>query len=335
MQINDLLPRNNEIKKIVQSIIFNECKKHQINPKDLSVFPITWVEYYKECFKNKHLKLYNITLPLIANGFFTNNSQNKQIVVFINQQMASDLTHILLVTFHEFRHLYQDTKVNAWSYEGLIFNIEQLLKTQNHKEYLDNHDKYFFEIDANLYGAKMAINYLENNGIYSPNSKELEYLKMLERVYDYDYFNFNFSSLFEKFINSYRNKKFDHSCLNFTMGVFLNKDGSFKSIKDIIKNPNFSFLDKRSIYSIISSKIFLKELDFSTLSKDDQELIDIALEYQQNLNSKRKLVNKHFFKEIMIYKSWSTQLEYLGIQMSKLKDNIKDNLDDNIINKNK
>lgn len=338
MKNNDLLPDISKIKKIVQNIILNECKKYQINTKNLGIFPITRVEYYKECFKSKNFKLYNISVPLMCNGFFAGDYKSKEIVVFIKQRMAKNFVQVLSTTYHELRHLYQDTKVNAWSYEGLIFSMEQLLKSQNYKEYLYNHDKYFFEIDANLYGTKMTIEYLEINDINN-NSKELEHLKMYERIYTYDYFNFNFSSLFEKFIKFYRKKGCSDLFFNFTIGVFLNKDGTFKSMNDIMINPNFSSLDKRSVYSIISSKIFLRELDFSTLNRDGQELIDEALKYQQILSSKRKLVNKRFFSEVILYQSISTQLSYLEIQMYKLNDflkgSLKEKIEDNIINRKK
>ena len=54
--------------------------------------------------------------------------------------------------------------------------------------YVREHDSFFSELDANLYGIRKAKDYLQNNS-----------LEKRSRKYEYQYNNYNFQFFFSKF----------------------------------------------------------------------------------------------------------------------------------------
>lgn len=76
---------------------------------------------------------------------------------------ARGLFQVLKTSYHEIRHSVQLT-FDRYSYERFLCDIENFFIMCNlGRDYKHNHDSYSFEIGANLYGTRMAKEYLMNN----------------------------------------------------------------------------------------------------------------------------------------------------------------------------
>ena len=132
-------------------------------------------------------------------------------------------------------------------------------------------DKYFFEIDANLYGITKSKKYLEKDypELYVKIKEELD---KKERIYKYDYMMYDASNTVDMFLKCSKiiskiKQATSISKLGFekiekspVLDIFLNEDSSFKNIKEIIKSGDLILL--KASNSMNFSKILneLKEI---------------------------------------------------------------------------
>ena len=108
-----------------------------------------------------------------------------------------------------------------------------------------------------------------------------EYMERLEKKYIFDYNMYDASRTFDLAVTVMRNqyKKDGISCET----IFMNENGTFKSIKDILDNPLLNTIDKRVVALIMSSKTFLKEADFSELTYDYLKSFSLILNYTKSV----------------------------------------------------
>ncbi len=302
-----------EMKKISRQIIESEEKEYNISIK---VFPLTFIEYYKDYVFTKKFNLVRASLPLIAGGF---NDLKGSTIIFLNKvnkivTTEGKLFKLLLICFHEARHSEQQ-QFDKYSYEGFFNQLEQFIqKATLNKDYILEHDKYCFEIGANLYGVTKAKEYLKINypDLYEKYKNEIN---IQEEKYRYNYLMYDASNTIDRFILVNKiSKNYPLNLRNIlnkdnpspVLEIFLNKDNTFKNIKDIIKNDKFKTLDKKIIYAFLSSQNFIKTLDFKTLSEEELSTIKESLEYTNTIYKNQMTINEKAKKNNTI-----TELQYL------------------------
>lgn len=314
----------NEMKRISDEIINNEAKKYNVK---INTFAITNVEYFKKHVFNNPLNLvktiHKAALPLYAGGF---NDKKGNTVIFLSNidksfKIKEDKIYRLAqASYHEIRHSVQET-FSDYSYEGFISKIEHyLIKCGN--PYVAKHDKYSFEIGANLYGTMKAKEYLEKNypDLYEKRKEKIE---KEYNEYKYDYLTYDFNDTIESFFKTTKitSKIPNISNLAFkipketdvspVLSIFKNNDGTFKSMNEIINNENFNKIDPRITNAIFSSKSFLQSITLENLSIEQIEIINNALSYTNTLyENQNKIIENE--KE----KNNITPLQYLKSQKS-------------------
>lgn len=312
-----------DIKRISHEIIEEELGQAGIK---LNVFPLTFVEYYSSYVFNKKTNLIKkmslSTLPLIAGGF---NDLKGNTVIFLDrinkiEKIEHKIFRLAQVCYHEARHSIQQ-KFDSYSYDGFLRDIDHFLKTNI--DYTLEHDKYSFEIGANLYGVKKAKEYLETRypALYEKHKDEIE---KLEKSYQFDYMTYDASDNIERTIqmlkltDKVRNNKLIRGKklkdISPVLEIFLNEDASFKHFSEIIQNDKFKELDKKIVYAVLSSKSFLEQINMNQLSFEELELVNEALQYTSTLYKNQSQLIEQSLSEKNI-----TYLEYLKSQKSLIK----------------
>ena len=297
----------NEMKKISHQIIESEEKKYNISIK---VFPLTFIEYYNDyIFKKKFSLTKKIALsltPIIAGGF---NDLKGNTVIFLNyvnkiEKIEDKIFRLVQVCFHEARHSEQ-SNFDKYSYEGVFNLLDHYIKNNTANiDYNLEHDKYSFEIGANLYGVTMAKEYLKKNypSLYEKQKEEIE---KLEKRYQYDYLMYDASNTVDRFINIAKQAKnitkvtnkvgikaFQEMEKSTVLDIFLNSDDfSFKKINDIINNEDFKKLDKKVVYAFLSSQSFLNTVNFDELSIEALSMIKESLDYTNQIYQNQEKIN--------------------------------------------
>lgn len=336
----------NAMKKIANEIISKELANYP-NMK-VYLFPVTNLEYYTSYVK-QFIKFYidnklnldkNEFLNLIKKPFDNEiigsskffdcreeNSKNEFIIficILMNKIKKAKLPHIelLRVCYHEARHIIQQT-FDSNSYSKFLGNIEELLSNNDNDDYNKNHDNYSSEIGANLYEIFKVEEYIKqleklenkkNSNIYT---LEKYYIEDLENAYKLDYMLFDAVGQMNKAFDIVNKKKLKINDEIPIFNIFANDDNSFKSINDIIKNPDFKNVDKRIVYTVLSSNSFLKSIDMEKLSNEELDTLDESLQYTYNvyINQFKFILNA--FNNNDINNNYFTQMKKLLIEKIK------------------
>lgn len=291
---------NNELsvekmKEIANSIIKEELEKNGI---EVNILPVTNEEYCDYLISNSNSNFLSKLLTLIYAGGY--NDKNGNIVVFLDyisklKNIDDKIFRLANVCYHEARHSKQ-LVIDDYSYDKFLRNVDENKKG---KDYLLNHDKFSFEIGANLYGVRKAKEYLKNNNpeLYEKAKDKIE---KREKRYMYDYMTYDASYSIEKIIDLFEIRDL-FSCgrkledISPVFEIFLNKDASFKNINEIVENEKFKTLDKRIVYAFFSSKQFLKQIDIEQLSIEELELVNESLKYTKDLYEMQiELIIEHY-----------------------------------------
>ena len=288
-----------EMKTMANDIIKKELNSYGLN---INVMPFTFVEYKNNVILKKKLvisKAFAYVKSKVTAGFYHPSTNN--IVIFINRikkikTIDKQIFKLVFICYHEARHREQ-IEFNPYSYEGFIDFINKL----DFIDYGLSHDYYAFEIGANLYAIKKTKEYLKRNysDIYARQKQEIEFL---DKLYYLEYLTYDASQTFDTSLTVCRliNKMFKNSGnrkendLNkkikeyeAVLSIFLNDDLSFKTIDEIISNNDFSNLDKRIVYTVFSSKLFLSTIDMNNMSLNGILIIKESLEYTCDLDIKQ------------------------------------------------
>ena len=276
-----------ELKKIVNKIIDEEAKKNNLKIK---AYPVTLIEYYTDfVFKdNFSLQRFNdfSGYPFNTVGFHNNGN----IIIFINKiKKAKEvkgnssllLLALLNTVYHEISHDLQE-KYDKSSYEKFLEYLESFLKSGKVREfnYEENHDEFSYEIGAELYGIRKAKEYLFNKypEIYGEVKKNIE---NIEKYYLINYYMYDASYIFDLAIPIIRDKlRNGNYSKNY---IVLNNDGCFSSVREMFDNTQFNDLDIRIRAAIMSSRTFLKELDYGELSYDELEYLNEMVNYTNTI----------------------------------------------------
>lgn len=266
-----------------------------------------------------------------TSGGFTNG---KEIIILmktktLKKNFNEELYFKILSVFHEFRHIGQKenfdikkTEKNITNFIDFRYMLEVCCRHYLPPIYALEHDDFYFEIDANLYGIQKSEEYCEKNGIlptkFQLNYKKKQYSKMLR--YDFD-----------KFITLHRLNPLIPIKLSKipNYNIFFSKTGYFKRISDITKNPLFNSLDDKLKTELLSSKSFLSSINYKLNDMEINYLLDIIdkkiTELINNYNKNKELYNNNVFNYNVFIKnsdSLLSQIEFLlnyKLQYSKTK----------------
>lgn len=281
-----------EMKKIVHQIIEEEEKEWGVK---LNIFPFTIIEYYtNDIFKEK-LKLTNsihyIKAPFINSGI---NDGKGNAIIFLNsyksyKKIEKRLFHLLLTCYHEYRHSIQE-EFEYYNYDGALDELECFLRYMIAGDYSNYYNTYSTEIGAHLYAARKAKSYMIKNypELYEKHKKEID---DYEEKHIFYYMTYDASDLIDRVIqglNNYNNNKDNKITFEeipYVLEIFLNYNLKFRTIKEIKKNADNNFLDKKILYAFLSSNSFLENIDLEKLDNEELQLLNEALEYTCTLYS--------------------------------------------------
>lgn len=297
-----------EMKKIAREITESESKKYGI---DINVRPVAFADIVNpDFFTNrsytidKRMKDFYQYSYLPCEGY---NNFKGTMVVFVDKLLrsfvAKRISSIFMlanVCYHEARHSAQKT-FDRYSYESFLRDIEQFYrKVGGNRDYKKHHDSYSFEIGANLYGIRMAREYLKkyNLEVYEKFKDKID---RVEQQYEEDYKMYNASYTIDRVLPRIRvasafgdNEIIKHDFIKDTspvLGIFLNGDGSFKRPSEVMSNDKYQDLDKRIVYAMFSSLSFLRDLEhMDNLSLEEVSIVNEAIDYTSEL-CRRQMVS--------------------------------------------
>ena len=314
MELENILNKNltvKDMKKIVKFIIEEEAKNENI---EIEVLPVTFFEWMKNVeftgsFKSNNFsdKFFYFLTPLTSFGVSYPNY--KKIYIFLNYfnlgklfNKNITLKNLVHTCYHEFSHIYQKLFLERYlPYQIFSLSlIEYSIREYDYEFYKKNWEKMFSELDAEYYAIKKVKTFFKKYPIIYNKIKNNINDKL--KLYEFNYINYDFQYLFEKFLqiykNNYENFNFDHIFFD----VFLEKNSfEFKSLKNIINDypEYFKLFYPELFFHIITSTTFLEQLNFTELDKTERDIIYNALNFSLNLENKKQIINNQLFENEM------------------------------------
>lgn len=325
-----------ELKKIVRDIVNSEIEGNNVK---FDIFPVTILEYYNDYLMSRSFegveKIGYPLVPLRFKGGFRRVKQD-EIVLFLHHSKRvvkpkKSFFDLVVNSYHEARHINQDF-LDKYSYEGALIDMENYVSSNGKMLiYIMEHYSYFVDIDARMYSISKAIDYIKSKypKIYE---KSKEYINRLSREYNFHFLTFDIVSVVENAIQV-RKKRYKSvsSMINnpifldmylsepvpSILNLFLNMNGTFKSISQIISNCRKHNIDDRIIKAILSSKYFLDSVDINSLSNDELSCVMDSLEY----------TSAYYQDQIMVIDDAIANKDISIVQYLKMKKNILSRID--------
>lgn len=291
-----------DLRKIIYQTIEQELQKNHL---ECDILPVTILEFYQKLLLSKEYslweKMFYSSFPFNSVGFC--HSSRQEIVIFLNRFMQIKdanlcLFNLLFVCYHEMRHLYQDYTFSIDTLDGYLKYIEYNIRIFDfNDDYNNNHDKYSSEIGANLYGIHKAKEaFLKNYPDQFDKIKDT--YKDLENKFIVDYFSYDPMDTINRYVlmmqlrykeaQSIFSRDKSFNLPNSVTNIFLRDDYTCKSLIEIIQHPNFSFIEKKLIYSFITSDVFLKSISLEELSAEERILFNEAISYAKTFYQNQK-----------------------------------------------
>ena len=284
MQLNEDKFTIQNLKQLLKETFDFDYEKHK---GEIELQQFTIVEWHKSDILKEHLlacnnkdKLYLRYRPLNARGRYF--SKEKIIAIFFSKAEIGQLLECrgksldklivlyIKTVFHELNHYYQekfrykpnrDTNIslNAFAYDMATF-----IQHFNPGHYKKHHNEYLNEIDSNLYGVSRAYEFLEKKGLLTEKRKNI--LEELENRYLFELNNHDMHTFFHE-IHGIVKSNYQIRIHNYWfLSLFYKWTGKFKSIDEILDSAYEWDLDKQILDCFFSSKDFLDNLDFNSLS---------------------------------------------------------------------
>lgn len=295
--------RYEDIKKICDIILRKEISDNKLNVNGYSFGRIRY--YNSEFFRNKMKYSFKTSLfdfyfcfisPLCCNGYYDSDI----VVIFLDDYPFAFLNpYISFINgvstiYHESYHAIDYARAKAHErtneYNNFASDVDKVLKCYFPFaiKYLASkkiHDSFMFEILANLYSVKRVeelIQYIEitpySNIINNNDYKKLQHQK---EKYSRQYENYDLSERLDIMIRQYKKFRAEKSFEKYIdwsiFEIFMNEDGTFKNVKDIVLNDRFYELDQKIIISFFKTKSFVDEIEKNMPSKEEQLLLDEIL----------------------------------------------------------
>lgn len=290
-----------EINNIIDTILIEEELK---DSKDINIMAFDNYEFYKKYIFNKknilsRLFSSEIILPFIADG---SNNMSGDIVLLLDNISYSNnkedaIYNLVEVIYHEIRHTKQ-MNLDDYSYLGFFNKVDKYLRIYNN--YLLNHDKYIFEIDASADSMIKTRDFLKK---YYPDVYDRYEVNINKRIdnYNNDMFLFDPVNKLSDFIGLYRYNKYhlknDRSLSDISpvFDIFLDRKMNFKNVSEIVNDERFKKIDKRVVYSFFSIDSFLDSVDFNFLNEDEVNIIMESLSYTKNIYKEQLVGIDNYF----------------------------------------
>ena len=336
------------MKKIAREITESESKKYGI---DINVRPVAFADIVKpDFFTNRSYTIdkrigdFCNYSRLFTTGYI-NYFEKGTTVVFadkaLNKFVAKRISSIFLLAstcYHEARHWGQQT-FDRYSYERFLLDIESFYRiTNGNRDYRKRHDSYSFEIGANLYGVRMAREYLKNYNM-EVYEKFKDKIDRVEHFYQEDYKMYNVSYTIDRVLPRIRaasafgdNEIVKHDFIKDTspvLGIFLNRDGRFKRPSEVMNDERYQELDKRIVYAMFSSLSFFKDLEhMDNLSPEEISVVNEAMDYtnklcQMQMNSLNESKNKAqtLLSKLLYLKTYFSKYRYIKKRLNSFESN--------------
>ena len=272
-----------EIKEFV-SYIYNEIKNSNYEymsniDTDFNII-MSIGEYFKSDVFKQNLKLQKVkNIPREVFGILykpaggSYSEETKNTFVYVNHFSLLDNINkgaLTMLVFHELRHAIQDQNKNN-TFSSIICQMED---TTNKLTYLVTHDNWFSEIDADIFGIKEAIEFINSHpNLYAKKdltfiSEQLQRKRILLTNYDYD-------KLFSNYC-TYRIKHPDYKTNLKWEKLFFDENGYIKSLNTILQDERLNDIDENFIRIFVTSEVFKNSLDYKELNEESLSFL-----YQQ------------------------------------------------------
>lgn len=233
-------------------------------------------------------------------------NQEDNCIVILKDKNDNDLTNSLMTIYHEIRHAIQENRLLD-DVSNFVVDIEFIAKFNDYKcsvNYSNNakfHNKFFFEIDANIYSISKTLEYINDNNIKDADMNLIQTRK--SRAINY-YNSYNFDYYLETAINSIKKKdanKEDVYVHNLSktniisiFNTFLDYNFDFKNLDDIINNPKFLNIDEDTKNILLTSNLFLNSVHPNELSSNAKSILE------ENILIKEKEINERIHLNKML-----------------------------------
>lgn len=224
-----------------------------------------------------------------ANGFC---SGKKLIILLENHKLGKGYTKdeiisLLITAFHELGHYWQKNKDNYDSYFNLFCeSIEYIVKNDS-KFYNSNWDKFYIEAEADLYGLSMTMEILKKYPrLYDGNE---DWLNEVKDKFECRINTYDFNLIFCKF-DSFDKSSYSNAILR---SIYKDNMHDFNSIETISCNlKKWNFIE--GIVPILSSDVFLREIDFNSLNDNEVSImIDVLNDACRDILAKIEILEDY------------------------------------------
>jgi len=292
--------RKKDIEELIEklsSIIEEEEKKNGIK---LNICPITFVNFYNSLdFKNKFsIKRLCTWYDFRKTGGFYSREESKG-YIFVdrmgNKEKSSFVRKLainLFAIYHEIKHKIQHDNCDNVDSDNIINIAEEVIKDYKNGDYDKRHDKYFFEIDADLYAISKTRDYFREN--FKDNYSEVdEFLIKRESLANYNLNNIDYQDVFDKF---YRICKKKYLIIASVEGfdVFFDIENNFKSVLSIMNNEKLELFDDRVICGILGSKSFIASIQNKYTELSVAEKIFMTEIFNKIIINEYKKINENY-----------------------------------------
>lgn len=290
-----------EMKKISYEIITEELKKADIKE---NIYPVTFIEYYKDYVFKKPLRLYPEIFFLGNSSLAFHDNEDHDIVIFLHhlkkiKRIEKRVLELVITCYHETRHSIQET-YDSYTYEGFLREAEEYIQdASSNKDDSKHYDRYSFEIGAQLYALSKAKEYLKTK---YPNlyDKQKIMIDKLENKTQYYYLTYDALDTTERLIQAIRKNNFwpdpnmplqkeernqpkESMPIPPAAKLFLDETYQFKDIQEIIQQDTFYKLDERIVKAFLSSKSCLESVQMKNLSTEELGILRSALQYSSTV----------------------------------------------------
>lgn len=200
------------------------------------------------------------------------------------------ITMLFYAVCHEFQHFVQDYNPNILTglsqTEKIMIELERKLLLANVKLgedfYKNNHDYYLIENNADYIGVRNARTIAKSMPEFA-TAIDNNYYQYIENYSDYRRLVYDLPAMIERF-NSFikYNKKITQRKNNFfnnpIIYEFFDKEGNYKTVREIMNNPKLNNAEIREFTAaILSSDYFLNRLDY--LQPDELTFVLECIKY--------------------------------------------------------
>ena len=255
------------------------------------------------------------------------NFLNGESIILIPEKTdydTGDLLEVIISSFHELRHTYQIKKLSLDPFYNFLMQIEFLMKIYNQPDYIYDHDSFYHEIDAKKYSfietQKYFLTHFPNQFKYMEASLYLqyknEYYHIKELVDKYEPHN-----TVDKLVYAIQKKVISphNTQIPPIMYNFLNEDGTYKPLAEIINNKNLRLIDERILLAVLSSRTFISTININKLTPKEKMYLRTAL---QKAEEQIKQGIKTSTNNKTIQKEYKKQLKIIGYKIAP-QDTIK------------